>query len=174
MAACTPSGRGVKSARERKPAPDFSLRDADGRAVRLADYRGRVVLLNFWATWCGPCRIEIPWFIELERKHKDQGFAVIGVSMDDEGWDAVKPFVRRLGVNYRVVLGADSVAQLYGGVDSLPTSFIIDRQGRIAAAHIGLVSKSVYEKDLTQVFDDSPGAARVGGAVEPVCLARAR
>lgn len=147
----------------RKPAPEFALKDADGRTVRLADFRGRVVLLNFWATWCGPCRVEIPWFMEFERRHKGQGFAVIGVAMDEEGWDVVKPFVADLNVNYRILLGADSVAQLYGGVDSLPTTFLIDRQGKVAAVHIGLVSKSAYEKDLSELLDDSPAAAHLGG-----------
>jgi len=176
LAACSRerAGSSVKSAAERKPAPDFALKDADGRTVQLSDYRGKVVLLNFWATWCGPCKVEIPWFIEFEREHKDQGFAVIGVAMDDDGWDAVKPFVQRLNVNYRVLLGADSVAQLYGGVDSLPTTFIIDRQGKIAATHIGLVSKGMYERDLSEVLDSSRGVARVGGAVVSARVARAR
>ena len=98
--------------------------------VHLSDYRGKVVLLDFWATWCGPCRIEIPWFMDLERKNKDQGFEVLGVSMDDEGWEVVKPFLAELGVNYRVVMGNDSTAQAYGGVDALPTTFLIDREAR--------------------------------------------
>jgi thiol-disulfide isomerase/thioredoxin len=116
--------------------------------VRLSDYRNKVVLLNFWATWCGPCKIEIPWFKELEQDYKDRGFAVLGVSMDEDGWDAVKPFVKDLGVNYRILLGTDIVAQMYGGVNALPTSFLIDRQGRIASVHLGLVSKSDYENDI--------------------------
>ena len=177
LAACSRMGNGpggVRSVMERKAAPNFSLKDADGRTVQLSDYRGKVVLLNFWATWCPPCKIEIPWFIEFEREHKGEGFAVIGVAMDDEGWEAVKPYVRDAGVNYRVLLGADSVAQLYGGVDSLPTTFVIDREGRVAAVHIGLVGKDTYEKDLREVLQNSPGAARFGGAVEPVRVARAR
>ena len=79
--------------------------------MRLEDYKGKVVLLDFFATWCGPCKIEIPWFMEMERKNKDKGFAVLGVSMDDEGWEVVKPFLADLGVNYRVVIGNDSTAQ---------------------------------------------------------------
>ena len=159
LAACTtapPERRSaVKDARERKPAPDFALQDADGRTVRLSDYRGKVVLLNFWATWCGPCKVEIPWFVEFERKHKDKGFAVVGVSMDEDGWQIVKPFVSRLGINYRILMGTDSIAQLYGGVESLPTTFVIDREGRIAAVHVGLVSKRSYEKDIDEVLGDS-------------------
>jgi peroxiredoxin len=138
----------VKPDKDREPAPDFALKDADGRTVRLSDYKGKVVLLNFWATWCHPCRMEIPWFIELEKENKDRGFAVIGISMDEEGWDAVKPFQKELRVNYRMLMGTDMVAHLFGGVDALPTSFILDRQGRIASTHVGLASKSDYENDI--------------------------
>jgi cytochrome c biogenesis protein CcmG/thiol:disulfide interchange protein DsbE len=161
----------VKPAAERKLAPNFSLQDPNGRSVHLDDYRGKVVLLNFWATWCGPCKVEIPWFVDFERRHKDQGFAVVGISMDEDGWQAVKPFISQMGINYRVLLGSDTIAQLYGGVDSLPTTFLIDREGRIAAVHLGLVSKSVYENDLTQLLEAS-AAAR--GAGEPVTFARAK
>jgi cytochrome c biogenesis protein CcmG/thiol:disulfide interchange protein DsbE len=143
----------LKAEASRKPAPNFSLKDADGRIVQLSDFRGKVVLLNFWATWCDPCRIEIPWFVEFERQHKGQGFAVVGVSMDEDGWQAIKPFISEAGINYRILLGDDKIAELYGGIDSLPTSFVIDREGRIAAVHIGLVSKSRYENDLQQLFE---------------------
>jgi len=138
----------VKPEKDRKKAPDFELKDTMGKSVKLSDYKGKVVLLNFWATWCGPCKIEIPWFVEFEQKHKDHGFSVLGVSMDEEGWEIVKPYLERSKVNYRVLLGNDTVAQMYGGVDSLPTSFMIDKEGRIAAVHVGLVSKSEYQHDL--------------------------
>src|SRR5215472_1803796 len=98
----------VKPDKDRKEAPDFALKDADGKIVKLSDYRGKVVLLDFWATWCGPCKIEIPWFMEMQRKNKEKGFEVLGVAMDDDGWDAVKPFLQELGVNYRIVMGNDS------------------------------------------------------------------
>lgn len=160
----------VQSAAERKAAPDFTLKDENGKSVQLSDYRGKVVLLNFWATWCGPCKIEIPWFVEFERKHKDQGFAVVGISMDEDGWQAVKPFVSDAGINYRILMANDSVAQLYGGVDSLPTTFIIDRDGKIAAVHVGLVSKSSYENDLKQLFE-SPSGTRAAGMPAPVARA---
>ena len=91
----------VKPNKERKDAPDFTLKDADGKVVHLSDYKGKVVLLDFWATWCGPCKIEIPWFMEMQRNNKDKGFEVLGVAMDDEGWEVVKPFLADLGVNYR-------------------------------------------------------------------------
>ena len=148
----TPKGRRggdpAKPGSQRRPAPDFALKDADGRTVRLSDYRGKIVLLNFWATWCEPCRIEIPWFMELEKENKDRGFAVLGISMDDGGWDAIKPFLAELKVNYRTLLGNDTVAQQFGGVDALPTTFILDREGRIASTRVGLISKSDYEDDI--------------------------
>lgn len=160
-AACTPTQSGaarkVKQQGDRKLAPDFALKDVNGATVRLSDYRGKVVLLNFWATWCGPCKIEIPWFIEFEQKHKDRGFAVLGISMDDGGWEVVRPFLARMKVNYRTLMGDETVAELYGGVASLPTSFLIDREGRIASAHLGLVSKSVYENEIEQLLA-APGA----------------
>ena len=133
--------RAVKSDKERTSAPEFALKDADGKTVHLSDYRGKVVLLDFWATWCGPCKIEIPWFKEFQRRYKDKGFEVIGVSMDDDGWEAVKPFAAEMGINYRIVIGNDSTADAYGGVSALPTTFVIDRKGKIAAVHVGVVSK---------------------------------
>ena len=146
----------VKPDKERHQAPDFTLKDADGKPVRLADYRGKVVLLDFWATWCGPCKIEIPWFMEMQRKNKDKGFEVLGVAMDDEGWDSVKPFLADMGVNYRVVIGNDSTAQAYGGVDALPTTFLIDRTGKIAAVHVGLASKRDFEDGIEQLLQQAP------------------
>lgn len=173
LGACSTQRAAVKPDKERKAAPDFSLKDANGQAVRLADYRGKVVLLNFWATWCGPCKMEIPWFVDFERKYKDQGFAVIGISMDEDGWRAVKPFVAQAGINYRVLLGDDAVSQLYGGVDSLPSTFLIDREGRIAGVHIGLVSKSRYESDLNDLLQTHTRGARIGVANVPALAFRA-
>ena len=143
----------VKPEGERKSAPDFTLKDANGAAVKLSDYRGKVVLLNFWATWCGPCKIEIPWFMEFEQKFKDQGFAVLGVSMDEDGWEAVKPYIAEKKINYRVVLGDDAVGNLYGGIESLPSTFVIDRDGKVASVHIGLVGKRDYESEIEHLIE---------------------
>jgi peroxiredoxin len=152
----------VKPDKDRHDAPDFTLKDADGKTVQLSDYKGKVVLLNFWATWCGPCRLEIPWFEDMQRQNKDKGFEVLGVAMDDEGWEAVKPFLAELKINYRVVIGDDSTAKKYGGVDALPTTFLIDRGGRIAAVHVGLVSKKDYEDDVNELLQTP---APTGGIV---------
>ena len=142
----------VKPDKDRHAAPDFALKDADGKTVHLSDYRGKVVLLDFWATWCGPCKIEIPWFMDIERKNKDKGFEVLGVSMDDNGWEDVKPFLAELQVNYRVVIGNDDTAKNYGGVDALPTTFLIDREGKIAAIHIGLASRREFEDGVEELL----------------------
>lgn len=159
-AGCGPS-RSVKAAsvkpdKDRKTAPDFDLKDVNGKSVRLSDFKGKVVLLDFWATWCGPCKIEIPWFVEFERKHKDRGFAVIGISMDEDGWNAVKPFVTEMGVNYRVVIGNDRTADSYGGIEGLPTTFLIDRDGRIASVHAGLAGKQDFEDAIEKLLQ-APG-----------------
>jgi len=162
IAGCSSSTRSVKAAsvkpdKDRKEAPDFALKDADGKVVKLSDYRGKVVLLDFWATWCGPCKIEIPWFMDMERTHKDKGFEVLGVAMDDEGWEAVKPFAARMGMNYRLLVGNDQTAQMYGGVDALPTTFLIDRGGKIAAVHVGLTSRKDIEDGVQQLLQAAPG-----------------
>jgi len=161
-AGCSSSPRTVRAAslrpaKERKKAPDFELKDANGQTVHLSDYRGKVVLLDFWATWCGPCKVEIPWFEEFERQNKDKGFAVIGVAMDDDGWDAVKPFAKERGINYRLVLGNDQVADLYGGLDALPTTLLIDRGGNIAAVHIGLSGKNEFEDGIQELLNAPSG-----------------
>ena len=158
----------VKSEGERKPAPDFTLKDADGKPVKLSDYRGKVVLLNFWATWCGPCKIEIPWFMEFEQQYKDKNFAVLGVSLDEDGWESVKPYISAKKINYRVVIGTEQVAQLYGDVDSLPTTFMIDREGRVAAVHVGLVSKGDYTRDILNLLEAPQ--PRAGLFVSPAML----
>ena len=157
----------VKAEHERKPAPEFTLKDADGKTVHLSDYKGKVVLLDFFATWCGPCKIEIPWFMEMERKNKDRGFAVLGVSMDDEGWEVVKPFLADLGVNYRVVIGNDATATMYGGVDALPTTFLIDREGRIAAVHVGLASKKDFTDGIEQLLQNTAPAVTLNNDGRP-------
>lgn len=139
----------------REPAPGFALPDLDGGEVTLADYSGRVLLLNFWATWCLPCRAEMPWFVEFQAAFGDEGFAVLGVSVDEPGRDVVAPFLDRSPVNYRIVL-ADTAARLapFGPKNVLPTTWLIDRRGRIAAEHIGLVSRAAVETEIRLLLDE--------------------
>jgi peroxiredoxin len=165
FAACsrTPSSHRIaRNEKDRKLAPDFTLTDANGKRVSLSDFRGKVVLLNFWATWCGPCAIEIPWFVQFEQQFRSKGLEIIGVSLDDDGWKAIKPFAEQHHINYPILLGNDSVAQLYGGLDALPTTFMIDREGRIAyPPHVGLADKNEYLHEIeTLLGSGSANASR--------------
>jgi peroxiredoxin len=151
--------------KSRKAAPEFNLKDANGQTVHLSDYKGKVVLLDFWATWCGPCKVEIPWFMEFENQFKNQGFAVLGVSMDEDGWAAINPYVRDRKMNYRVLLGNDQVSNSYGGLDALPTTLLIDRAGDIASVHEGVsMGKEEFKNAIVQLLSSpsvsAPAVAR--------------
>jgi peroxiredoxin len=161
----------AKAQADRKSAPDFTLSDASGAKVKLADYRGKVVLLNFWATWCGPCQIEIPWFQEFEQQYKSKGFEVLGVSMDEDGWAAVKPYMATHKLNYRILLGDETVSTLYGGLEALPTTFIIDRDGKFAfPPHVGLVGKNEYASEIQGLLDEKGTNASLRSVVSPVAI----
>jgi peroxiredoxin len=144
----------VKPRIERKIAPDFSLNDASGKAVRLSDFKGKVVLLNFWATWCGGCKVEIPELIEFQNKYKDRGLEVIGVSTDADGWKVVKPFIAEKKINYTVLLGDDEICKLYS-VEAMPVTLLIDREGRIAASHEGVVEKNMGESEIRVLLQET-------------------
>ncbi len=135
-----------------KPAPDFTLDSLDGKAVTLSGYHGQAVLLNFWATWCGPCKVEMPWFIELQKQYGSQGLQIVGVAMDDASKEDIQKFVTEMGVNYPILLGKESVGQQYGGVNVLPTTFFIDRDGKIVAREFGLQSRSVFVDHIKQAL----------------------
>lgn len=137
----------LQPAGDRKPAPEFALKDSSGRTVTLKKYRGKVVLLDFWATWCHGCKEEIPWFAEFERKYAKQGLAVVGVSLDEEGWKVVTPFLATEKAPYRMILGDEPTAKKYG-IESMPDAFLIDRRGRIAAAYVGLVDRENVESNI--------------------------
>ena len=133
-------------------APDFTVKDSSGADLRLSSYKGKVVLLNFWATYCVPCRTEIPWFIEFDKTYRDKGFVVVGISMDEDGWGVVKPYLAEKKINYRIGLGGEELVKLYGGLDALPETYLIDREGRIAAHHVGMAPRAEYEKEIAQVL----------------------
>ncbi|MGD0221323.1 MAG: TlpA disulfide reductase family protein [Terriglobia bacterium] len=136
-------------------APPFSLTDITGQPLNLSDYKGKVVVLDFWATWCGPCRIEIPGFIELQKRYASQGFTMIGISMDDSP-EPVVDFTKELQMNYPVAVGNDRLGELYGGMPGLPTTFVIGRDGRIYAKHVGATDASVFETEIKELLAASP------------------
>jgi peroxiredoxin len=140
-------------------APDFELKSLDGKQVRLSDFRGKAVLLNFWATWCAPCKIEMPWFVDLQKQYAAQGLQVIGVAMDDSGEEAIARFARQMGVNYPVLIGKEAVGDAYGGVEFLPTTFFIDRQGKVVERVFGLVSHGDIEEDVRRALNNQAAAA---------------
>jgi cytochrome c biogenesis protein CcdA/peroxiredoxin len=141
-------------------APDFSLESLDGKTVRLSDLRGKAVLLNFWATWCGPCKIEMPWFVDLQNQYGSQGLQIIGVAMDDGSKEDIAKFAKDMGVNYPILIGKDSVGDEYGGVNALPQSFLIARDGKVVDKIVGLRGKSEIEDAIKKALNTRPAASQ--------------
>ena len=147
-----------------KPAPEFKLEDLSGKKVTLADYKGKALLINFWATWCGPCKLETPWIVELRNQYADKGFEVLGI--DSEGDDlkaddkegiakqkeSVAKFVKQEKMPYPVLLNGDSIANQYGGLDAMPTSFWVDRTGKVVASQMGITSKDDMEEKIKKAL----------------------
>jgi thiol-disulfide isomerase/thioredoxin len=131
-------------------APDFELKvlDGQGKTLKLSSLKGQAVIVNFWATWCEPCKIEMPWLIQLQKKYGPQGLQIVGVAMDDADEKTISEFSHKMGVNYPVVVGTEKVADLYGGVDGLPISFFVDRSGKVVNRILGLVSESEFETSI--------------------------
>ncbi len=136
---------------ELRPAPDFSLTDLSGTKLSLSQYRGKVVLLDFWATWCDPCKEEIPHFVEMQNRYASQGLQIIGISMDDDE-QAVRAFQQQFKMNYPVAMGSVEVAEQFGGILGLPITFVIDREGRIVSRHVGATQSSVFETEIRRLF----------------------
>ena len=149
----------IRFIRDPDPAPEFAVKGIDGSTVNLAAARGKVVLLNFWATWCGPCRMEVPDLVELQKKYQDR-LQVIGLVIDDTDEDAVRKFAKRYSINYPVAMATDEMRFQFGGVPALPTSFIIDAQGRVVQKHIGLRDPELYEMEVRALLG-LPISARV-------------
>jgi peroxiredoxin len=140
-------------------APDFELVSLDGQKVKLSDYRGKAVLLNFWATWCPPCKVEMPWFVDLQNKYAKDGLVVLGVAMDDSEPQKISEFAHEMGVNYQVLLGTDKVSDDYGDVQYLPTTFYINREGKIVQKAAGLFDRKQVEDDVKKALSAGNGLA---------------
>jgi thiol-disulfide isomerase/thioredoxin len=147
----SPAAQGLPDFRE-KDAPSFTLKSVDGKTVSLADYKGKAVLLNFWATWCGPCKLEMPWLIEMQKKYASQGFTVLGISEDDSSTKEVSDFMAKMGVDYPVLMYDDQMNKAYGGIDYLPTSYYIGRDGKVIIEAGGLISESEMEANIQKIL----------------------
>jgi len=133
-------------------APDFALQSIDGKTIRLSDYRGKAVVLNFWATWCGPCKIEMPWFVDLQKQYGAAGLQFLGVAMDDASTKEIAEFAQSMGVNYPILLGKEAVGEAYGGVQFLPETFFIDRSGKVVDRAFGLKGRGEIEDDIKKIL----------------------
>ena len=147
----SPSAQGLPDFRD-KPAPSFTLKTVDGKTVSLSDYKGKAVLLNFWATWCGPCKLEMPWLIDMQKKYAAQGFTVLGISEDDGSTKEVRDFMSKMGVDYPVLMYDDQLNKAYGGIDYLPTSYYIGRDGKVIVESGGLISESEMEANIQKIL----------------------
>ena len=147
----SPAAQGLTDMRG-KLAPQFTLKTTDGKTVSLADYKGKAVLVNFWATWCAPCKLEMPWLIDLQKQYAGQGFTVLGVSEDDPPFTGVAAFAQKMGINYPVLLADDAISKAYGGVDYLPTSYYIGRDGKIVVETAGILSKDEMAANIQKIL----------------------
>lgn len=155
-----PAAPSIASHLRGEPAPDFELVSIDGGKMKLSDFRGKAVLLNFWATWCGPCKIEMPWFVELQKEYGPQGLQVVGVAMDEADQEDIAKFARDMRVNYPILIGKDEVGTSYGGVNVLPTTFFIDRDGKLIAREFGLQSRSVFVDHIKEALGQAVQARK--------------
>ena len=146
-----PSTEVIRFAKNPEPVPAFLARDLNGKVVSTAEWNGKVTLLTFWATWCGPCRAEIPMLIDLQKQYKDQ-LQVVGISVDDDEPERVKAFVDKAGINYPVVMWTRDIVTRFGGVPALPTTFVINREGRVMQKHVGLIAPGIYELELKSLM----------------------
>jgi peroxiredoxin len=134
------------------PAPGWDLKDLSGKSVKLSDFKGKVVILDFWATWCPPCRAEIPNFVALQTQYKDKGLVIVGISLDQGGPEVVSSFVKTQKINYPIVMGDEGVATAYGNIQAIPTTFVIDTNGNIVGRHEGFTEKSTFESEIQKLL----------------------
>lgn len=146
-------------------APDFTLESLDGKSLRLSDLRGKAVLLNFWATWCSPCKIEMPWFVDFQKQYGSQGLQIVGVAMDDASKEDIGKFAKDMGVNYPILLGKESVGDEYGGVPALPESFLIGRDGKLVDKIIGLRGKAEIEDAIRKALNTQPATSQASASL---------
>jgi cytochrome c biogenesis protein CcmG/thiol:disulfide interchange protein DsbE len=139
------------SQQEFKAAPDFTLETMEGNTFTLSDQRGKVVVLNFWATWCGPCRKEIPDFMELHKEMKNNGVLFAGISLDKEGWEKVRPYANEMGINYPIMVDDGSVSRQYGPIRAIPTTFIINKKGKVEYVAPGMLTKEKLKPIVTKL-----------------------
>jgi thiol-disulfide isomerase/thioredoxin len=130
------------------PAPAWKLLTVEGKAISSADFTGKVLVVDFWATWCPPCKAEIPGFIELQKKYGKDGLVIVGISVDRGGSEVVKKFIAQNKINYTIVLADDTVADAFGGIEGIPTTFVIDRAGTIQLKEVGFVETAEFEKRI--------------------------
>ena len=155
-----------------KLAPGFTLVNLEGKKVSLSDYKGRPVIVNFWATWCAPCKLEMPWFEEFRKKYSPQGFEILGIAEDDAPKDEIEKTAKKINVSYPILLTDGKVAPAYGGVDSLPESFYIDRKGVVVTQTIGLASKDEVEANIKDLLGKTGAAPAIAGVALPVGAAQ--
>ena len=141
-------------------APDFDLKvlEPSGKTMKLSDLKGKAVLLNFWATWCEPCKVEMPWLVDFQKKYASQGLQIVGVAMDDTEDQTIVSFAHKMGVNYPILKGTEKVADQYGGINGLPELFFIDRSGNIVEHDLGLRGADVIESSIKKIIGNGEGA----------------
>jgi thiol-disulfide isomerase/thioredoxin len=154
------------------PAPDFALESLDGKTMHLSDLRGKAVLLNFWATWCGPCKIEMPWFVEFQNQYGPQGLQIVGVAMDDASKEDIGKFAKDMGVNYPILIGKEAVGDAYGGVPALPESFLIGRDGKLVDKIVGLRGKAEIEDAVKKALNTRPASSQASAYRQEIVPAR--
>ncbi len=158
-------GEAIPNAMNGKQAPDFALETLDGSKLKLADLRGKVIVLNFWATWCTPCKVEMPWLIDLQKQYGSRGVQIVGIAEDDSGKEKIAAFAREMQVNYPILLDEGDVADKYGNIENLPTTFYISRNGMIVESASGIAGKPDIDAAIQKALGAGVGEVKTAGAV---------